>query len=263
MRLRGCRVGRVYVGALNMYVFRKRERRVHLKQGLKFEVVIDIFNVKKTLAILEFAHTSIAKGDDGRTRLSDQRAQGDEILNEEHRYYKRLYTSSLTNPNDSRFDVFFDSSTLLKLSLNQADSCDGLLMKEECYVSLKSFSKGKSPSTDGLTAEFYLSFWELLGQKLVDSFNYAFEKGEMSFSQKRGIITLIPKKDKNKTLLDNWRPISLLNTDHKIAIKSNAARIAKVLPSLIHEDQWIYQRPLYWSKHTFNSRHYRAHKHAI
>ena len=79
--------------------------------------------------------------------------------------------------------------------------------------------------------EFYLSFRELLGQELVDSFNYAFEKGEMLISQKKDTITLIPKKDKNRTLLDNWRPISLLNTDHKVAIKSISARIAKVLPS--------------------------------
>ena len=62
--------------------------------------------------------------------------------------------------------------------------------------------------------EFYLSFRELLGQELVESFNYAFEKGEKLISPKRGIITLIPKKDKNRTLLDNWRPISLLNTDY-------------------------------------------------
>ena len=40
----------------------------------------------------------------------------DEILNEEHRYYKRLHTSSRTNPNDPRFGAFFDSSTLPKPS---------------------------------------------------------------------------------------------------------------------------------------------------
>ena len=61
----------------------------------------------------------------------------------------------------------------------------------------KEFSRGKSPGADGLTAEFDLKFWELLGQELVDSLNYAFEIGELSISQKRGIITLIPKKDKN------------------------------------------------------------------
>ena len=62
----------------------------------------------------------------------------------------------------------------------------------------------------------------------------------MSISQKRDIITLIPKKDKNRTLLDNWRPISLLNTDYNI-YKSIATRIAKVLLSLIHEDQRGYR----------------------
>ena len=88
---------------------------------------------------------------------------------------KRLYTYSRTNSNDPRFDVFFDSSTLPQLSPHQADSCDGLLTKEECYASLKRFSKGKSLGSDGLTAEIF------------DWFNNAFEKGEMSISQKRGI----------------------------------------------------------------------------
>ena len=97
-----------------------------------------------------------------------------------------------------------------------------------------------SPGIDGFTAEFYLNFWELLGQELVDSLNYAFEIGELSISQKRGIITLIPKKDKNKVFLNNWRPISLLNTDYKIATKAITARIVKVLPSLIHGDQTGY-----------------------
>ena len=121
-----------------------------------------------------------------------------------------------------------------------ADTSDGRLTKEECHASLKEFSRGKSPGTDCLTAEFYLKFWELLGQELVDSFNYAFEIGKLSISQKRGIITLIPKKDKNKVFLDNWRPISLINTDYRIATKAIAARIAKVLPSLIHGPQTGY-----------------------
>ena len=163
-----------------------------------------------------------------------------EILEEENRYYKSLYTSTVSNPNDTCFDEVFESSTLPKLSARQADTSDGLLTKEECHASLREFSKDKSPGTDGLTAEFYLKFWELLGQELVDSLNHAFEIGELSISQKRGIITLIPKKDKNKVFLDNWRPISLLNTDYKIATKVIAARIAKVLPSLIHGDQTGY-----------------------
>ena len=87
-----------------------------------------------------------------------------EISNEEYRYYKNLYTSNFTNPNDYDFVEFFDSTALPKLTPQQADTCNGLLTKEECLASLKQFSKGKSPGTDGLTAAFYLAFWDLLGQ---------------------------------------------------------------------------------------------------
>ena len=53
------------------------------------------------------------------------------------------------------------------------------------------------------------------GEDLVDSFNYAFKVSEMSIPQRKGVISLIPKKMKDKNLLGNWRPISLLNTDYK------------------------------------------------
>ena len=56
----------------------------------------------------------------------------------------------------------------------------------------------KTPGSDGFTIEFYCFFWNAISPIMVDSFNYAFENGEMSISQKRGIISLIPKKDKEK-----------------------------------------------------------------
>ena len=51
------------------------------------------------------------------------------------------------------------------------------------------------------------------------------------------VITLIRKKNKDETLLDNWRPISLMNTDYKIATRAIASRISKILPGIIHSDQ--------------------------
>ena len=75
---------------------------------------------------------------------------------------------------------------------------------------------------------------------MTASFNYAFQKGSLSISQKRGIISLIPKKNKDKTLLENLRPISLLNVDYKILTKSIAKRLEKVLPKIINSDQTGY-----------------------
>ena len=66
---------------------------------------------------------------------------------------------------------------------------------------------------------------------------YTTDIGEMSVSQRRGVITLLPKEDSNLLLLSNWRPITLLNTDYKIASKVIAKRIERILPSVIHPDQ--------------------------
>ena len=155
-----------------------------------------------------------------------------EILNEEYRFYKELYSSTGVSPGDEQFNFFFNNPALPKISEVQKQSCEGLLTKDECLSSLKQMAKNKSPGTDGLSAEFYLTFWDDLGQELVDSLNYAFECGELAISQRRGIITLIQKKDKDKTLLENWRPISLLNTDYKIATRAIASRLSKILPCI-------------------------------
>ena len=77
---------------------------------------------------------------------------------------------------------------------------------------------------------------------MIGSFNYAFQSGALSISQKRGIISLIPKKDKDKTILENLRPISLLNVDHKILTKTIAKRLEKLLPRIINPDQTGYAK---------------------
>ena len=64
-----------------------------------------------------------------------------------------------------------------------------------------------------------------------------FKEGEMSISQKRGVVTLVPKEDSDQADLANWRPITLLNLDYKIASKVIAKRIEKVLTLLINPDQ--------------------------
>ena len=76
---------------------------------------------------------------------------------------------------------------------------------------------GKSPGNDGFTKEFYITFFGELGPLLLKTCNYSFEKGELSASQKQAVITLIQKKDRDVTLIKNWRPISLINVDIKIA----------------------------------------------
>ena len=84
---------------------------------------------------------------------------------------------------------------------------------------------------------FIKFFGKIFPLLLVSALNYAFESGCLSITQRRGVIKLIPKKDAELYYIKNWRPITLLNTDYKIAAKALANRIKSVLPSIINNDQ--------------------------
>ena len=74
----------------------------------------------------------------------------------------------------------------------------------------------------------------------MESLNYAYFCRTLSNTQKQAVITLIEKKDKDRRLIKNWRPISLLDVYVKIGSKAIAKRIEKVLPSIIHYDQNVF-----------------------
>ena len=71
---------------------------------------------------------------------------------------------------------------------------------------------------------------------MVQCFNTAFTKGELSTSQRQAVITVLDK-GKDRSLIENWRPISLLNVDYKIISKTIANSLKVVLPKLIHHNQ--------------------------
>ena len=64
----------------------------------------------------------------------------------------------------------------------------------------------------------------------------------MSISQRRGTITLIREDGSNLLHLTNWRPITLLNLDYKIASKAIAKRFERALKRVINPDQTGYKK---------------------
>ena len=157
------------------------------------------------------------------------------ILKEQKLFYEKLYTI----PHSNNDYILPDNRVrdIVKLSDEEKEMCEGDVSIDECGKALQELQNGKSPGTDGLTNEFYKFNWNKIKDLVADSLNYALITGELSIDQKRGIITLIPKKGKKRILLKNWRPITLLNTDYKILTKSLAIRIRKVLSSIINCDQ--------------------------
>ena len=128
------------------------------------------------------------------------------------------------------------SNVSARLSAEQSASCDGELSVEECLLALKGMAHRKAPGNDGLPMEFYVKFWDVLGSDLVRVLNFCFRNNRLSKSQRRGVISLSFKKG-DRLDPKNWRPISLLNVDYKIASRAIAGRLLKILHVVVDKDQ--------------------------
>ena len=83
--------------------------------------------------------------------------------------------------------------------------------------------------------EFYIRFREVLGQDLVDVLNACYASGPISLSQRRGIISLVFKRG-DRLDARNWRHITLLNVDYRLASRVLAGRLLKVIHFVVSKD---------------------------
>jgi exonuclease III len=157
------------------------------------------------------------------------------ILEEELRFYTELYGENPKIKTDQS-KVFFNED-VPKLDEYESNLCEQPITNEECAKALITLHNGKSPGSDGFPTEFYKMFWKNISTLTFESISHAMQHGEMSIEQKRGVLKLIPQKDKNPCFLKNWRPITLLNTDYKIIAQVFANRMQQVLPNIISEFQ--------------------------
>ena len=158
------------------------------------------------------------------------------ILAEEKRFYEELYTSKNIE-NESMETEFLNSKRMPKLNNIEKQICDSPLRIDEIAKAIMQLKNDKSPGNDGFTTNFYKFFWPDIKYLLFDSFKYSFKVKMLSDNQRRGILNLLPKPNKDLRYLKNWRPVSLLNTDYKILTKILSSRLQNVLPKLISSDQ--------------------------
>ncbi len=115
---------------------------------------------------------------------------------------------------------------------------------------MKLMANGKSPGPDGFPVEFYKFFWKDLGQYMFKSFCYGLSSGSLSLTQRQGVITCLPKGDKPRQFMKNWRPITLLNCDYKILSSCIATRLKSILPKIISDSQKGFMKGRYIGENT-------------
>ena len=111
----------------------------------------------------------------------------DKVNNEVLQFYQKLYNSKEGDLENVDLNVRLKEDTP-KLTDEEAIAIEGQITLKEASVTLEKMQNNKSPGSTGFTSEFFKFFWKDLGHFIVKSLNYGFEKGELSSTQKEGIM---------------------------------------------------------------------------
>ena len=111
---------------------------------------------------------------------------------------------------------------------------------EEVSRTLKNTKNNVAPGAGGFSGSFYKVFWCVMKFIVLRAIHEIFENKELLITVRLGIIGLIPKGDKDKKFISNWRPLTLLETLYKILSSTLAARLKPVLDNLLEHEQKAY-----------------------
>ena len=115
----------------------------------------------------------------------------------------------------NNLETYLNTMSFPNLTKEKGKTLDGGITEKELFIELQNMENNKSPGNDGLTKEFYITFWNKVKAALLLAVEKAYLVKQLSTSQKLAVIKLIEKKGRDKRYIQNWRPISLLNVDVK------------------------------------------------
>ena len=151
-------------------------------------------------------------------------------------FYQNLYALNeiVENNSGAREDCF----SFIKQTVTVAHNEDLLrpLTMLEVSDAMKQLQAGKAPGVDTIPAEFYQELWDNIDG---DIFNFVSETiSQASIAEELNIskIALLPKFE-DRLRIQNYRPISLLNTLYKVVAKVYANRMKSILHNWILPSQ--------------------------
>jgi len=133
-------------------------------------------------------------------------------------FYKTLYENGGEPHIDETYFQWVN-----KIPTEVSSSLTKPLLKEEVLQMLKTCSDS-APGPDGIPYTYYKHLWEIFGDIIVQSWNESLNSRVLPPSHRSSILRLLPKEGKDLKRLNNWRPITLSNCDHKFITKCYARR---------------------------------------
>ena len=210
--------------------------RSRVKYKLEGEKPSKMFcSLEKHNGMQRFVPQLFVEGKDGTEQLINEQGKVEKEIRE---YYVGLFRNK-DFVNGGSIESFLDDSrnSMPKLSNSQKTMMEGKISLNEMTKYLKKCKNNVAPGSSGFTFDFYKFFWRDLKQFIIRAVDFSFENNRLSVSQRLGIISIIPKGDKDKRYLKNWRPLCLLNSLYKLISGAISERIKPSLDTLIHGDQ--------------------------
>ena len=150
-------------------------------------------------------------------------------------YYSKLFQSK--NIGINQIENYLDKVPFEHiLDENMKDMMEGMPTQDELQHVLGKLKDNKSPGCDGLPVEFYRKFWFCLKEKYMMVLQECYEIEVLPNSTRTSVLAAIFKSNNNQ-LLDNYRPLSLSNTDYKIVAFVFAERMKSIMEYIINPDQ--------------------------
>ncbi|KAF6278113.1 hypothetical protein mRhiFer1_009397 [Rhinolophus ferrumequinum] len=128
-------------------------------------------------------------------------------------------------------DKCLETCSVPKLNHEELENLNRPITNKKIVI--QNLPKSKTPGPDGFTSEFYQTLISIL-LKLFQKIEEEIILPNTFYEAK---ITLIPKPGKDNTKKENYRPISLMNTDANILNKILANRMQQRIKKIIHHDQ--------------------------
>ena len=166
---------------------------------------------------------------------NEQCCDGPKIEEAIRGFYKDLY-ESVGEPRSLNNDFFRNIDPIDDV---EAEDVVRDLTLEELGATLKGCADS-SPGPDGIPYSYLKYFWSTFGPILLRAWCHSLRSGELPQSHKLSYLRLIPKAGKDPRVINNLRPITLSNTDHKLITKTYARKLTSAVSKRISQEQTAY-----------------------
>ena len=156
-------------------------------------------------------------------------------LNLQRNYYKSIFGTKRRTNNGAVDEMFTNWNK--QFTVQEQQSLISPITKDELLEALSKTNPFKTPGKDGISYKFYKLFIHSLYPLMLEVFNSFISGDPLPYHMKEGMISSIFKGKGDRSDLNNWRPITLLNTDYKLFTSIINNRLLSVLSDKINLNQ--------------------------